>query len=367
MKHTYTIFLTFFLFPFFLFSQTIPTGFNAIDSTSNGEAILYKNAYKSNPDYVQVINLTKGGVVKLLNGAPVSGGSADSPKYTRLNITNAWNDFSGSYNNAFSIVNGEFFGNATAYTAEFSYPVKESGVMISHGFGNSEPWVKRQLRLWGQYAEVASYNNDPQTIESSACPSIIVGADKSAPFQATNAVARTFIGVMDGNNDGLNELVLIFSSITSTQANAAGVLQDFGVGADDMIMLDGGGSGQMICKDFDYVNQTRLLPQFVGVYIDSTLVNISNFEANQPKSFINIISINNPFNDKLNINYEMKEDVDFDVILFDLTGRMLKKSSYSKGLGKQNIITINTDDIPKGLYLCKLSSTYQNIAIKVMK
>jgi hypothetical protein len=56
---------------------------------------------------------------------------------------------------------------------------------------------------------------------------------------------------------------LIFNSKISRQIDAASVLQAFG--ADQVMMLDGGGSTQLICQNEALIKSDRPIPQAIGV------------------------------------------------------------------------------------------------------
>ena len=57
--------------------------------------------------------------------------------------------------------------------------------------------------------------------------------------------------------------VFIFNSKYTTQTDAADVLNEFG--ASKVLMLDGGGSTQLICDGQSLVTSSRKVPQTIGV------------------------------------------------------------------------------------------------------
>jgi hypothetical protein len=60
---------------------------------------------------------------------------------------------------------------------------------------------------------------------------------------------------------------LIFSTKSARQVDAARVLRSFG--ADKVMMLDGGGSAQLLCDGKDYVQSDRPVPQAIAVFAGS--------------------------------------------------------------------------------------------------
>jgi hypothetical protein len=75
------------------------------------------------------------------------------------------------------------------------------------------------------------------------------------------------VGVSDRDSDGDLETVLILNTLSATQAQAAKVLRDWG--AERVMMLDGGGSTQLYCRDGWKVHSERLIPQAIAVVAGS--------------------------------------------------------------------------------------------------
>jgi hypothetical protein len=92
---------------------------------------------------------------------------------------------------------------------------------------------------------------------------MIGGLSEEANKRIKYSVGRTFVGVADRNGDGSYETVLVFNSSSSLQSAAADVLRSFG--ADKVMMLDGGGSTQLLCKSGWYVKSDRPVPQALAV------------------------------------------------------------------------------------------------------
>ena len=278
------------LVPYFAYGYTVPSGFSKIQSATGVE--LYKKTYSGGqPDYVQVINLSKGASIKLLHGSVVNTGDkgpycGNVPTFKRQSLKDAWSGLTASYSNAFSITNGQFFATNDNPT-KLAFPLKKDSVVVNDGYGKNEfPNEKLALRIWSSYADIVSFDNTYGNILcSSSAPNIIVGLTETANKGPTNYVGRTFLGVLDDNADGKSECVLIFNSSYTRQADAAKVLTSFG--ARKVMMLDGGDSTQMNCKGTSYISSSRSIPQTIAVLSsnDSGFVNYSGYLGSKQSAY----------------------------------------------------------------------------------
>ena len=140
--------------------------------------------------------------------------------------------------------------------------MKASGNIVSDGYALNEfPDKKLILELWPDRASITSLTQE--NLYSSSAPDIVAGLTETASKRIDHYVGRTFIGVDDRDSDGSAETVLIFNSQLSRQKDAAQVLGDFG--ADKVMMLDGGGSTQLLCQGKSYISSDRYIPQAIGV------------------------------------------------------------------------------------------------------
>ncbi len=245
---------------------TPPPGFELVDS---GPAVeLYRKDYPGGtPDYVQVINLSGGARLTLLHGPIASPGEGlgafggDSPSFSRQTLQQYWDSFAAGDSQAFCLVNGTFFSTGDDPTP-LAFPLKKDGKVVSQGYGAEEyPNQKWMLELWPDRAQIRPLSAD--ALASSSAPQIVAGLSEDADKDPSALVGRTLAGVLDADGDGQAETVLIFTSKTSRQADSAGVLRAFG--ADQVMMLDGGESAQMICRNNPYVYSNRSLPQVIGI------------------------------------------------------------------------------------------------------
>ena len=115
--------------------------------------------------------------------------------------------------------------------------------------------------MWDDQVEILSLT--AQNLYESTAPNIIAGLAEDAPKSPNKYVGRTFVGIKDKDGDLQFETVLIFNTLTARQVDAAEALRS--LGAEKVMMLDGGGSTQLICQNVSYIESERLIPQAIGV------------------------------------------------------------------------------------------------------
>jgi len=244
----------------------IPSGFDKVTSVYGAQ--LFRKSYQNGtPDFVQVADLSLGAQIKLLHGPirekrpgeGVYGG--DDPRLLSRSLQQYWKDFSSSYANPFCVVNGQFFYMPESPT-RLPFPLKVDGEIISDGFGKEQfPGQKLMLELWPGRADIKPLSKE--ALYNSTAPDIVAGLAEDARKAIDKYVGRTFVGLVDKDGDRKLETVLVFTTRTARQKDAAEVLREFG--AQKVMMLDGGGSTQMICLDKDYISSERLIPQALGI------------------------------------------------------------------------------------------------------
>jgi hypothetical protein len=262
----------------------IPDGFSPLITHAGVEV------YMDTPtetQFVQVVNLAKGASVTLLHGesngfdSKPGGYGLPNPKFTRQSLQEAWNGFSGSHSNAVCITNGEFFSPDPDPTP-FAFSLKKDGDIVSGGYavsgqfeefpmpGQSTPNQKLMLEIWKDHLDIKELTE--ANFKNSLAPDIIAGLTEDADKNPTSSTtARTFVGIDDANNDGKFEVLLVFNSDGDTQTTAASILRSFSTNPNDVkvMMLDGGGSTQLLCDGQTYVsspdNPDRSIPQTIVV------------------------------------------------------------------------------------------------------
>ncbi|MGK7920800.1 MAG: phosphodiester glycosidase family protein [Trichodesmium sp.] len=264
---------TFLLITINLFSaqdaeSKIPTplslGFQII-SNSPGTTL-----YQKNLDYVQVIDLSKSAKVSFIYGKITELGNqkgaygGNDPQFERQTISQGWSNLYLENSSLFSITNGQFFRNDENTSTELAFPVKSDGIIVSDGYaGEIEfPDEKLMLEVWNNRALITKFQ--PNNFQLSTAPNFIVGLQENADKGVEDKTGRTFIGVKDKDGDRLNETILIFTSKEATQLHATKVLKHFG--ATQVIMLDGGGSTQLISQGNIYIDSPRTIPQMIAIF-----------------------------------------------------------------------------------------------------
>lgn len=255
---------------------SIPSGFSEMISKT-GVKVYKKNYSGGQPDYVQVVDLSTGAKIKLMTGDITSSGTGhglyngDNAMMKRQTLKSAWDDFIFNENDAVCITNGQFFANVKkGKPTNLSFPTKIDGFLMD---GNAPQYTGKKLifKIHNGHAEINNFSEDIRVLSNNS----LVGLTEDADKGINTRKARTFIGVLDNDNNGKNEIVLIFNSQFSTQPEAATILKDFG--ASKVVMFDGGGSTQLICNSNSLISSSRGIPQTIGVISGSS----ENSEAEQ--------------------------------------------------------------------------------------
>lgn len=244
----------------------IPDGFKLMLQDA-GVQLFRKDYPKGTPDYVEVIRLDQGAGIQVLHGAiaePRTGKGVyggDDPTFFVHTIQNFWSEFSSAESAAFCVTNGQFFYMKESPT-RLPFPLKVGGKILSDGYALKDfPGKKLMLELWDDHAQIAPLSQ--QALYNSTAPDIVAGLAEDAPKNIKKYVGRTFVGVDDQDRDGKPETILLFNTQTARQVDAAAVLYDFG--ATQVMMLDGGGSTQLICRGDELITTDRYIPQALGV------------------------------------------------------------------------------------------------------
>ncbi|MGB9639414.1 MAG: phosphodiester glycosidase family protein [Anaerolineales bacterium] len=247
-----------------------PEGFVLIRASIGVQ--LYRKDYTSGtPDYVQVIQLKRGAEIRLLYGGisptamePGVFGGLDARFYSR-SIEQYWEDILSVTSRAFCVTNGEFF-NMYEYPTRLPFPLKVNGVILSGGYSKGEFTEERMmLEIWLDQVDIQPLTK--LNFQNSSAPNILSGLLETSRKSPDKYVGRTFAGVKDQEGDGIFETLLIFSTQTARQADAAQTLRDFG--AQKVLMLDGGSSTQLLCQGKSYIKTDRLIPNAIAV-LDGT-------------------------------------------------------------------------------------------------
>lgn len=228
-------------------------------------------------EYVQIVDLSAGARIDFLHGPIAAPGigrgiyGGNSPSFNRQFLSNIWNalperDPEAANPAVLCLTNGQFFldtrNGAWVDPTELAFPVKSDGVMLSEGY---ERWKFRSQRVmleiwpggWVTISPLSAF-----ALYRSTAPDIIVGLSEQARVRSFEELGRTYVGVVDGDRDGLREILLLYSATAATQATAVATLRAFG--ARELMMLDGGGSTQLMCQGQSYIFRARSLPQTIA-------------------------------------------------------------------------------------------------------
>jgi len=228
------------------------------------------------PDFVQVIRMDQGAKIKLVHAGKAGVDpvlhelclpDTLSQEFFRKSLDDFWIDQQSRYDNLFSITNGTFFQDF-AQPIPLSFGLKSENVVETYGFDPNGQY--RILKLFEDFAIIQ--DADECSIEGTAAPDALVALKDDAGGVPD---ARTFIGVCSSGGDGNSEVVLIYNSSLAYQYEARAALESFG--ATEIMMLDGGGSTQMKCDNYSYVesdecnssNGCRTIPQALVVLYNS--------------------------------------------------------------------------------------------------
>lgn len=241
--------------------------------TSNDFTVIFSEPgvtlHHNELDYVQEIDLSQGASVQLLHGYITDIGrgkgayGGDEPLLARETLEQAWDEFSRTNENAVCISNGQFFRNDDRASTGLAFPVKANGQILTEGYAGETEYPDAQLMLMIDSDRAGIETLDIREFYSSEASNIIAGLKPDADKGLNDETGRTFIGIKDNNWDGIMETVLIFTSESATQFHAAEVLRYFG--AREVMMLDGGGSTQLLCEGSSYISSPRTIPQTIGV------------------------------------------------------------------------------------------------------
>jgi uncharacterized protein (TIGR03382 family) len=256
---------------------TIPDGFNLIGEAAGLQA--YRKDYAGGqPDFVIVVSLNAARVQNMTGdrrGEGTGPFGGPNPTFARLSLRSFWDRARSSYGDAFAVANAQFFSTASASQAPLAFAVWESG-NISDGYGTASefPGQMRLLQIDHANNRATITGFDAGVYTAADGPDFrLAGLSEDANKGPTNYVGRTFAGVHDASGDGVNDTVLLFCSSYAQQAGSAAVLRSFG--ASEVIMLDGGGSSQMIVNGSDLVGSSRAIPHALLLRPDAAPVPVT--------------------------------------------------------------------------------------------
>jgi len=195
--------------------------------------------YRNGEDFIQIVKISEGASLHLILGPQTQSGEVIY--FGRGNIREWFHKWSSKNPQGFSAINAEFFDETNPSIAQLAFSVKENSTVYK-GYGDkSEYPAKKMLLIFdANHYDTEQYNDLSKDLQNRQQNNGIVGLRIDAPKSPDRAVGRTYIGIRKGNE------VVIFSSPSSTREYATKALQIFGVENDNMMMLDGGPSAQLV-------------------------------------------------------------------------------------------------------------------------
>lgn len=222
-------------------------------------------------EYVQLLDLNAGAQLAFWHGPIQDAGHGEgqfggaSPRIERHYLPDMWPMLQTRYPEMVCLANGQFFRDTVngmwLNPTQLAFPLKSDGIVISEGYERRRFRQQRvMLEIWDTHAAIGDFSRS--TFYASTAPDVIVGLEEQARVRAAEELGRTLVGVGDRDGDGRHEIVLVYSGAAATQARATSVLREFG--AQEIMILDGGGSAQLSCEGASYIKRVRPLPQMIA-------------------------------------------------------------------------------------------------------
>lgn len=250
-------------------APALPANWTTVQS-GNGVVLgrrTYSRSGANSTDYALLVDLAVGATVKLRQGSnAIASTAVPSPSYPRkiLASTSApswyWPTYVGP--KSFAMVNLQFFNFSTG---ALSFPIKGDGTIISCGSSNQEANAKRKIGINGSTMVVADYTNTSNAYSNVAAnlvsPTVIVGLHPNVSKSPSSLIGRVYVGYK-------NSTLVIYATRRATQAQVRSIMtSEFALNDASLVMMDGSGSAQLVCKGISYINSTdnRPIPSVIEV------------------------------------------------------------------------------------------------------
>ncbi len=246
--------------------SVVPSGYSLVKS-KKGCRLYRKSISGGGAYYVQEINLDTATLQLLreVTEGDFASSNTPSPLFRKASVASFWS----SYNlvgRKFSMVNASFFGPGALQSincstqAELTYPAKQGAAIFSCGYNNG---VSSRRFVYSSSTKTANVLTVPAITQptyanmvSSIGSNTLVLGGMTFPTNTTTD-SRTAIGV-----SSTGKKVYIFSSQTpASYSSVSSALTSFGASSSKLILLDGGGSTQLVCDGTNYTpSQSRCVP-----------------------------------------------------------------------------------------------------------
>ena len=252
----------------------VPRDFVVLVPNAGGVTVYKKNVRGGSPDYVTVVNMTKGTFTHFHGDANFKKGDKRGAAVAKKPFKDFVATARGKETRTrklVAVVNGSYFFTNDE-PARLSFGLKAGGQVVSYGSDlRGYEGLYRTLAFKSDRANIQEHGNT--TFNDRTIPDVVGGLDPTAKVDATNYRPRTFIGICngDGDRDGTYETVFLYSSKQAKPSEATKVLTDFGANPNKIIQLDGGGSGALYivgpAVDRPKENYSgRNIPHVIAVY-----------------------------------------------------------------------------------------------------
>lgn len=225
----------FFCLPAFADARaSVPLGFREVVSET-GLAM-----WKKNRDYVTVVSPRDGAALRLLHGKMIPSEGAGT-NFARRDVREWWEEWKQEEPGAVLLLNAQFFNTENPAKSPLAFSTKVNGIVYAgYGDGTEYGGKKMVLRVGDEKAVVEPYGDDAGSLYAYPERTVIVGLKPEVSKSGSVRKGRTFVGTRpDGS-------ILLFTSAAATQRYAARILLAFGAERNGIMMLDGGGSTQLV-------------------------------------------------------------------------------------------------------------------------
>jgi hypothetical protein len=268
-------------------AQVPPSGYLLLSSAPGVD--LYRKDYQNGaPDYIQVVDLSVGAKVVVMHGSIVASGNqqgaygGDNASFQRQTIRQFWQEFTQESSQPFCLSNGQFFYMPKS-PSPLPFPLKKDGEILTDGYAYNEFQEKKYiLELWLDHADIVELSKE--NLYNSSAPDIVAGLREDAEKAKNKSVGRTFVGIDDQDLDGRYEVLMLFNSRSAKPQDAADALRSFG--ADKVMMLDGGGSTNLICQGNVLINTDREIPQAIGITAANSIDFLAKIRPQMPYQIV---------------------------------------------------------------------------------
>jgi len=129
--------------------------------------------------------------------------------------------------------------------------------------------------------------------------------------------------------------------------------------------------GGMLVKEWDYSvtnEEETLYGESILLSGSMKFIDLFLYVNNEEVSFLeNVNALPNPFTDVFELQFDLLENRDFQIEIYNVEGKMVKNLAFENRTGLQKI-SINAKDFSNGIYFAKIKSNNESTkSIKLVK